>query len=149
MKNTNEMTEQELRDYSNTLLQENRAIKMALRDMHPMARRYADNNPNHISKQFNTHSRTLLRLGVQILPSMNDQTIWARDPDGRKWDGLSVEEAKQGEICKCPINYEITYWKNKCAELEKQLEEGSKKWYHEKIKDYEKINKLCNQGSYP
>jgi hypothetical protein len=119
------MEHQELIQYAEKLTEINRLLKMALRDMHPIARRYADNNPWHLAKIFNNHTKILLELGIKIMPNSSDGTIWARDPDGREFDGLTDEQAKQGNVSFCPINHEISYWKKKYLELaEKHTDMG-------------------------
>ena len=63
-----------------------------LMDLHWMARRYAVGR-GHIASLFNEHTRTLLSLGVPLRKS--PETIWARDAQGRSFDGLTDKEAAE------------------------------------------------------
>ena len=59
-----------------------------------MARRYADHRSSCVGSIFNDHTRTLLKLGVEL--NTCDDIIWARDGMGRPYDGLSEAEATPG-----------------------------------------------------
>lgn len=85
----------ELLDALATADAENDALRNIARDLHWMARRYADNRQSYSTSLFNGHTRDLLRLGVPLNPT-GDETIWARDMMGRNYDGLSDEEAAMG-----------------------------------------------------
>jgi hypothetical protein len=132
------MSHEELKIHVEKLTEVNRSLKRILSDIHPLARRAADNNPSHLVKSFNFHTRTLLKLSVNISPDYSG-TIWARDPNGREFDGLTDEQAKEGCVSASPIIHEISYWKNKYLMLEKQFQENEQKWYDQKIKDYHDI----------
>lgn len=66
-----------------------------VRDLHWMARRYADGRASYATSTFNGHTRTLLALGVS-LNLTGDETIWARDAMGRGCDHLTGDEAAMG-----------------------------------------------------
>lgn len=70
-------------------------LERIVRDLHWMARRYADGRMTYATSMFNNHTRRLLELGVELNPT-GDDTIWARDGMGRAYDGLSEQEAAQG-----------------------------------------------------
>lgn len=70
-------------------------LKYIARELHWMARRYADGRQSYVTGNFNLATRALLELGVQ-LNSTGDKTIWARDAAGRAFDGLTDEEAAMG-----------------------------------------------------
>lgn len=74
---------------------ENATLRAIARDLHWMARRYADGRMTYAASTVNEHTRTLLALGVKLNPT-GDGTIWARDGMGRAYDHLSDEEAAQG-----------------------------------------------------
>ena len=66
------------------------------RDLHWMARRYADGRQSYVTSMFNEHTRSLLSMGVE-LNYTGDGTIWARDLMGRDYDKLTDEEAALGD----------------------------------------------------
>lgn len=72
-----------------------RELKVIAKDLHWMARRYADGRSSYATSLFNRHTRKLLRLGVE-LNQCGEGTIWARDSMGRRFDGLSDDEAAMG-----------------------------------------------------
>lgn len=74
---------------------ENEALREIARDLHPMARRYADERRTYVTGLFNDHTRRLLLMGVKLNPAA-EQIIWARDGMGRKYDGLTEAEATPG-----------------------------------------------------
>lgn len=74
---------------------ENRKLREVAKDLHWLARRYADGRSSYATSLHNDHTRTLLSLGVPLNPT-GDGTLWARDRDGRAYDGLTDEEAAQG-----------------------------------------------------
>ena len=69
-------------------------LKVLIRDLHRMARRYADNRTSYITSDFNYITRDLIKLGVEL--DCSDGIIWARDNGGRFYDKLSNEEAIPG-----------------------------------------------------
>lgn len=74
-----------------TLKQENELLRRVARDFHWMARRYADGRMTYATGLFNDHTRLLLSLGVEL--NNCDGTLFAQDGMGRKYDGLTDEEA--------------------------------------------------------
>jgi len=78
------------------LTREREALRRIAADLHWMARRYADGRASYATRLFNSHTRALLAMGVELHHTA-DGTIWARDAMGRAYDGLSDEEAAQGE----------------------------------------------------
>lgn len=59
----------------------------ALRDLHWMARRYADMRSSYAPSMFNEHTRKLLAEGVEL-----NGPHFARDGGGRRFDGLTQAE---------------------------------------------------------
>src|SRR5690606_21006571 len=78
------------------LTRERQALRRIVVDRHWMARRYVEGRTRDGTRLFNDHTRALVALGVE-LSRTSDGTIWARDGMGRAYDGLSEEEAAQGE----------------------------------------------------
>jgi hypothetical protein len=76
-------------DYNQVLLAVNDVVQL-----HWMARRYADGRQSSACHSHNDVTRRLLALGVPV--GKIDQTPWARDAGGRRYDGLSDEEAALG-----------------------------------------------------
>lgn len=74
---------------------ENRILRRICIDLHPMARRYADERRTYVTSMFNEHTATLLSLRLKLNPTA-DGIIWARDGGGRKYDGLTEEQATPG-----------------------------------------------------
>lgn len=70
---------------------ENEILREIVVDYHWMARRYSDGRSTYATSLFNQHTRTLLDLGIE-LNRTSDNTIWARDGMGPRYDGLSEEE---------------------------------------------------------
>ena len=66
-------------------------LTSAVKELHWMARRYADNRYTYATSSFNSVTRTLLALGIKLDGS--DGIIWARDGQGRFYDHLSSREA--------------------------------------------------------
>ncbi len=66
------------------------------KDLHWMARRYADGRQSYATSMFNDHTRKLLSMGIELNPT-GDGTIWARDSMGRNYDHLTDEEAALGD----------------------------------------------------
>lgn len=83
-------------EYIARLARELEALRRIVVDLHWMARRYVDGRSSYATRLFNSHTRALLAMGVE-LNTTADGTIWARDAMGRAYDGLSEEEAAQGE----------------------------------------------------
>lgn len=75
---------------------ERQTLERALIDFHWMARRYADGRQSYATSLFNDHTKALLALGIEFNET-GDKTIWARDRDGRGYDGLTEQEANCGE----------------------------------------------------
>jgi hypothetical protein len=67
-------------------------IKNAVRDLHWMARRYADGRCSYAPGMFNGRVRDLLAAGLQL-----GQPLFARDGMGRAFDGLTEEEVAAAE----------------------------------------------------
>src|SRR5690606_19909199 len=78
------------------LTRELQALRRIVVDLHWMARRYVDGRTSYATRLFNDHTRALVALGVE-LNRTSDGTNWARDGMGRAYDGLSEEEAAQGQ----------------------------------------------------
>src|SRR5690606_23462388 len=78
------------------LTRELQALRRIVVDLHWMARRYVDGRTSYATRLFNDHTRAMVALGVE-LNRTSDGTIWARDGMGRAYDGLSEEEAAQGQ----------------------------------------------------
>jgi hypothetical protein len=68
-------------------------IAAAVRDLHWMARRYADNRTSYAPHMFNEHTRACLRGGVKF----RGAAIFARDGMGRAFDCLTDAEAAAAE----------------------------------------------------
>ena len=62
-----------------------------------MARRYADGRCTTAPSTVNASVRTLLDMGVELRPDGLSGTLFARDGMGRRFDGLTEEEAGSGE----------------------------------------------------
>lgn len=73
----------------------NALLRKIVRDLHFLARRYADGRSSYVTRAFNEHTRLLLALGVEL--DLADGTPWARDRQGRAYDGLTDEEAAMGK----------------------------------------------------
>lgn len=71
------------------------ALATICRDLHWMARRYADGRSSYAPSLFNEHVHTMLRLGVPLNPTA-DGTIWAYDGMGRDFDHLTDNQATPG-----------------------------------------------------
>lgn len=67
-----------------------------VKDLHWMARRYADGRMTYASKLFNDHTNDLLVMGVEIRPT--DGSLYATDGMGRQFDGLSDDQARLAAI---------------------------------------------------
>ncbi len=76
---------------------ENDRLKVIARDLHWMARRYADGRQSYATSLHNDNTRALLAMGV-ALNATGDGTLWARDSAGRAYDELTDEEAAQGRV---------------------------------------------------
>jgi hypothetical protein len=64
-------------------------LRAAVRDLHWMARRYADMRSSYAPSMFNRHTRSLLAAGVDL-----KAPHFARDGMGRSFDGLSAQEVE-------------------------------------------------------
>lgn len=71
------------------------SLKQIATDLHWMARRYCDGRQSYAVGMFNDITRRLIAMGVLLNPTA-DGTVWARDAGGRAFDGLSDQEAAQG-----------------------------------------------------
>jgi hypothetical protein len=67
-------------------------IKNAVRDIHWMARRYADGRCSYAPGMFNGRVRDLMAAGFEL-----GQPLFARDGMGRAFDGLTEEEVAGAE----------------------------------------------------
>jgi hypothetical protein len=72
---------------------ENGRLRFIVRDLHWMARRYADGRSTYAPGLFNEHTQALLDMNVALDGGGSDKTIWARDGMGRAYDGLTDEQA--------------------------------------------------------
>lgn len=91
-------------------------LRAIVRDFHWQARRYMDGRRTG-AKQFNDHTRALLAMGVRLSPA-GDGTLWARDADGRAYDGLSDAEAAQGR----PLDeHTVRAWRDEDAAVYRAL----------------------------
>lgn len=77
------------------LKDENTLLRRIVVDFHWMARRYADGRQSYATSLFNSHTRDLLHIGVELNPTA-DNTIWASDAMGIKFCGLSEAENTPG-----------------------------------------------------
>lgn len=82
-------------DAQSRMLEKIETLKKLVRDFHWMARRYADYRQSYATGMFNENTRAAIALGVELNPT-GDETIWARDRDGRGCDGLTEAEAALG-----------------------------------------------------
>lgn len=81
------MTKKQLED-------ENRILRKICQDLHWMARRYADGRNTYATGLVNYAVRSLLNMGIKL--NDTDDIIWARDGGGRRYDGLTDEQATPG-----------------------------------------------------
>lgn len=65
-----------------------------LKNLHWMARRYADGRQTVATSLFNEITRRLLAANISLGGA--DGTPWARDAGGRRYDGLTEKEAAMG-----------------------------------------------------
>lgn len=82
-------------------------LKKIVAFMHGYARRYCDGRMSCVTSQFNEYTKQLLELGVELQVGA-DGTIWARDGMGRAYDGLTRDQAEQGEAVDM-AHYRIIY----------------------------------------
>lgn len=75
---------------------ENVSLREIAKQLHWMARRYADGRSTYCTSMFNEYTRILLALDINLNPT-GDGTIWARDGMGRRFDRLTDEEAALGQ----------------------------------------------------
>ena len=61
-----------------------------------MARRYADGRMTSAVLTLNECTRDMMAMGIKLKAPFGEQIIWARDADGRRFDGLTEEEATPG-----------------------------------------------------
>ena len=74
------------------------ALESIIKDIHWMARRYADGRSTYATGMFNDATRLALRLGLDLRTARSaDKTVFARDGMGRAYDGLTEEEAEEGK----------------------------------------------------
>ena len=78
-----------------TIKEENQILRNICADLHWMARRYADGRSTYATSMVNEHVKTLLSMGVKLRPGA-DETIWASDGNGRRFDGLTDAQATPG-----------------------------------------------------
>ena len=71
-------------------------LKQIAVELHWMARRYADGRMTCAVLTLNECTRDLLAMGIKLKSPFGDQIIWARDGDGRRFDGLTEDEATPG-----------------------------------------------------
>ena len=70
-------------------------LKRIASELQWMARRYADGRQSYATCKLNSMTRELKEMGVELRET-SDKTVWARDAMGREYDGLTDEEAAQG-----------------------------------------------------
>ena len=70
------------------------SLENIIRELHWMARRYTDDRSSYATSLFNDCTRVALNNGVKL--KTPDNTIWACDDMGRRFDGLSDAEATPG-----------------------------------------------------
>lgn len=75
--------------------QENETLRRIVRDLHWMARRYADGRRSYAASLLNEHVKALIALGVELNGA--DGTAWARDGMGPKFCGLTPEQYAAGK----------------------------------------------------
>lgn len=63
-----------------------------IRNLHWMARRYADGRSSYAPSLLNSHVKELVELGYELRPP-----LYARDGMGRNFDGLSDEDVRAAE----------------------------------------------------
>lgn len=63
-----------------------------IRNLHWMARRYADGRSSYAPSLLNSHVKELVELGYELRPP-----LYARDGMGRDFDGLSDEDVRAAE----------------------------------------------------
>jgi hypothetical protein len=68
-------------------------IAAAVRDLHWMARRYADNRTSYAPHMFNDHTRACMAAGVEF----RDGALFARDGMGRSLDHLTGDQVAAAE----------------------------------------------------
>mgnify|MGYP001603791364 CR=1 FL=1 len=69
-------------------------LERAVKELHWMARRYADGRKTYVTSSLNYLTRDLLAAGVEF--EQPDGAPWARDGNGRAYDRLTDEEAALG-----------------------------------------------------
>lgn len=81
-------------------------LEKAIRDIHWMARRYADGRTSYATIMFNKATRSILDMGMELGTENPRESIWAKDGMGREFDGLSEVEATaswrdiiEGHLC--------------------------------------------------
>lgn len=84
----------EYKELCERLSQRCEVLTYAAKELHWMARRYADNRSSYATSEFNRVTRDLLSLDIKL--NGNDGIIWARDRQGRLYDHLSLREAQEG-----------------------------------------------------
>src|SRR5574343_663862 len=85
--------------------------------LHWMARRYADGRQTAATSMFNELTRRLLAQGAEL--GKVDGTPWARDGGGRKFDGLTTEEAALGR----EVDWYNDTTQRRVEELQARIEE--------------------------
>ena len=71
------------------LINENNRLKQICSDLAWMARRYADGRMSMAVSTYNNSVEELVKMGVYLKPDIiSENTIWAKDGDGRKFDQL-------------------------------------------------------------
>jgi len=71
-------------------------LKQIAVELQWMARRYADMRMTSAVLTCNECTRDLLAMGIKLKVPYGEQIIWARDGDGRRFDGLTEDEATPG-----------------------------------------------------
>ncbi len=67
------------------------ALAEIVRDLHWMARRYADMRQSYAVSTFNVHTMRLVRAGLTLNPCAEDE-LFAKDAQGPKYEGVTRPE---------------------------------------------------------
>ncbi len=70
---------------------ENEILRLVCVDLHWTSRRYCDGRSTYATSMHNTHTKTLLALGVPLNPTA-DQRLFADDGMGAAYTGLTPED---------------------------------------------------------
>ncbi len=76
---------------------ENALLREAVLEFHWMAQRYADGRMTYVTSLFNEVVRKLLAANIPLQHLGVGSNLFARDGMGRAYDGLTDEEAADGQ----------------------------------------------------